>query len=115
MSILEPGTLVACINNQPILGRGNRYLHKLVLGQVYTIRDVVVAGNCSSPALRLEGTILPKWLDTNFEVAYDSLRFRPCNPTNISVFESALHPCKLDVFKEQDQFKEALLELEKIL
>jgi len=113
MSILEPGALVACINNRPILGRGNNHLDRLTLGQVYTVREVVDFGG--GAGVRLQEIHLPDNPLTGAESAYVSTRFRPCKPTDISVFENMLHSCKLDKFKEQDQIKEAIRELEKVL
>lgn len=100
----HPGQSVACVNLRLLDGCHNQFLDRLLLGQVYTVRDIEDYGRCTTLGLRIEGIVLPINPSSLREWTYDCRRFRPCKPTNIEMLRQI---CE-QVREGQRQFEEMI-------
>ncbi len=72
---MSPGDLVVCVNNGPIPGAFNMHLHRLRLGDIYTVEDVWNGPRCGGLGVRIIEVPIDWW--------WHSARFRPCRKTSI--------------------------------
>ena len=83
---MKPGDLVECVNIAPLPECRNCNLHKLTLGQVYTVRDEALYA--STKGAFLAEIVNPIDSLINMEIAYDQRRFRVLmKKPDISIFK----------------------------
>ena len=66
---MKIGNKVVCINNKPLLNKGNRDLHLLKEGEIYNVINIIDCG------IYGVGIVLKEIQSTN-PVGFDSSRFR---------------------------------------
>ena len=88
---MHPGLNVVCVNNKPLPDCSNCHINLLIVGAVYTVRDVLDHGEYHRLGIRLEEIRLPINVIQGREWSYDVSRFKPCKLTSLSVFDEMLN------------------------
>ena len=90
---MSPGDLVVCVNNSPLIGAFNGYLHLLTKGDIYTVKETIGGYNDGHCGIRIAEVFLPDHIGW-----WHSARFRPCRKTNIyALIECAKERQRADV------------------
>jgi hypothetical protein len=82
---MQPGDLVVCVNNGPIVGAANIDLHLLTKGDVYTVKEIYLHGSPGG-----FGIDLFEVPSNRPQYCWHSERFRPCRPTDISAITAGV-------------------------
>lgn len=107
--MFTPGQLVECINDEPdaFVWRGNKDLHGLRRGNIYTVQEAYVSEWFKIRCITLAEIVRPE--QSPPEPGFDVRRFRPVQCSRLDVFRHMLAPTHGDLAYQA--VKDALREL----